>query len=311
MFRIRFHGRGGQGIKTSSRILGTAFFREGFEVQDAPVYGAERRGAPMFAAVRAARVPIQERGLVTRPDLVIVADESLITAPTVNVLLGLSAHTVMLINSAESAVLWKERLKLAGPVVTLPASEEVKERAELPYAGAMCAGAGARLTGAIRRESLIEAVRAELGEHDENVVARNIEHALAAFDALAAHAGLVSEGAEITARGYARPDWIDLPFETARVAAPDIHAAATSVLTKTGVWRTVRPVIDYALCHRCVWVCSTLCPDSAIGVDAQGAPQIDYDHCKGCLVCVSVCPPHAIHVISEHEAQTAAAGGTA
>jgi len=41
MYRIRFHGRGGQGMKTSSRILGTAFFYEGYEVQDAPKYGAE------------------------------------------------------------------------------------------------------------------------------------------------------------------------------------------------------------------------------------------------------------------------------
>ena len=47
MFRIRFHGRGGEGMKTSSRILGTSFFLEGFQVQDAPRYGAERRGAPV------------------------------------------------------------------------------------------------------------------------------------------------------------------------------------------------------------------------------------------------------------------------
>ena len=43
MFTIRFHGRGGQGMKTASRLLGSAFFLEGFEVQDAPRYGAERR----------------------------------------------------------------------------------------------------------------------------------------------------------------------------------------------------------------------------------------------------------------------------
>ncbi len=55
MYRIRFHGRGGQGMKTAGRILGSAFFAEGFEVQDAPRYGAERRGAPLFAYVRASR----------------------------------------------------------------------------------------------------------------------------------------------------------------------------------------------------------------------------------------------------------------
>jgi 2-oxoacid:acceptor oxidoreductase gamma subunit (pyruvate/2-ketoisovalerate family) len=80
MFRIRFHGRGGQGVKTASQILGTAFFREGYEVQDAPRYGAERRGAPIFAYVRAARASIAERGVITRPDLVIVAGISLFEA---------------------------------------------------------------------------------------------------------------------------------------------------------------------------------------------------------------------------------------
>ena len=61
MFRIRFHGRGGQGMKTASRILGTAFFNAGYEVQDAPRYGAERRGAPIFAYVRAAKTVINNK----------------------------------------------------------------------------------------------------------------------------------------------------------------------------------------------------------------------------------------------------------
>jgi pyruvate ferredoxin oxidoreductase gamma subunit len=54
VYRIRIHGRGGQGIKMASRVLGTALFRSGFVVQDAPKYGAERRGAPIFSYVRAA-----------------------------------------------------------------------------------------------------------------------------------------------------------------------------------------------------------------------------------------------------------------
>ncbi len=54
MVRIRFHGRGGQGMKTASRIVGSAAFRAGYVVQDSPIYGAERRGAPMAALVRIA-----------------------------------------------------------------------------------------------------------------------------------------------------------------------------------------------------------------------------------------------------------------
>ena len=97
MYRIRLHGRGGQGIKTAGRILGTALFREGFEVQDAPRYGAERRGAPIFAYVRADDKAICERGVIHQPNLVLVVDESLLDLPAANVLEGLSASSVVLI----------------------------------------------------------------------------------------------------------------------------------------------------------------------------------------------------------------------
>jgi len=48
-------------------------------------------------------------------------------------------------------------------------------------------------------------------------------------------------------------------------------------------------------------VCSEFCPDSAIKVGADGRPEIDYDHCKGCMVCVAQCPPHAIAAVPERE----------
>jgi pyruvate ferredoxin oxidoreductase gamma subunit len=117
----------------------------------------------------------------------------------------------------------------------------------------------------------------------------------------------VAEGPEAAADSGRRPDWVDVPFEAARVSAPDIHAAATSVRVRTGLWRTLRPVIDRELCHRCHWVCSTFCPDGAISADAEGAPVIDLDHCKGCLVCVAVCPHHAIRAVPEAEAAAAEA----
>jgi len=289
-------------MKTASCILGDAFFAEGFEVQDAPRYGAERRGAPIFAFVRADRHAINERGVITRPDLVVVADETLVTVAAAGVLQGLSDRTVLLINSAEPAAVWRERLKLACPVVTLPASGDATERAALPHIGAICAGAAARLLGVISRASLETAIAAELAIHGANVVALNREHALAVFDALAPQAGMVAEGCAIAVTDQAPPQWIELSAETAEIAAPDIHAAATSVRVPTGLWRTLRPVIDYEHCNRCSWICSTFCPDSAIAVEADHTPRIDYDHCKGCLVCVSVCPPHAIRAVPEHAA---------
>jgi len=303
VYRIRFHGRGGQGMKTASRILGTAFFLEGFEVQDAPRYGAERRGAPIFAYVRAARAPIQERGIIRRPDLVIVADDTLVPVPAAGVLFGMSERTVLLINSAQPAELWCTRLNLKGPIITLPVGAEVEERAELPYIGAACAGAAARLVGAISRAALERAIGEELAALGQAVVDKNLAMALDAYEQMAPHAGCVTPGAVVAAEGYEDPQWVELPFEDADVSSPAIHAAATSVQVKTGLWRTLRPVIEYERCNRCWWVCSESCPDGAITVDAEGYPRIDYDHCKGCMICVAQCPPHAIAAVPEREAQ--------
>lgn len=300
MFRIRFHGRGGQGMKTASRILGTAFFLEGFEVQDAPRYGAERRGAPMFAYVRADRRPINERGVINDPDLVVVSDDSLIPIPAAGVLQGIRDDTVLLINSHQARETWQQRLNLNCLVVVLPGGEDIADRAELPFVSAICAGAAARLVGVISRGALAEAVEQELAFlGQDEAIATNREQALAAYDEIGALvADRVREGTCLAPGATEKPQLISLPFEDASVAAPVIHGGLTSVQVNTGLWRTMRPVIDYDHCKGCWWVCSTLCPDSAIEV-VENRPRIDYDHCKGCLVCAAVCPPHAIGAIPE------------
>jgi len=302
MYRIRYHGRGGQGMKTASRILGTAFFLEGFEVQDAPRYGAERRGAPIFAYVRASRKPINERGIIRRPDLVVVADDTLISIPAAGVLSGLKEWTILLISTTETPDVWEKRLNFSGQVLKLPEVAEVEDRLALRFVGSACTGAAARLVGVISRDSLEQAVREELTYLGEGVIQKNLDKALEAYDLMGDHAGAVREAEEIPADGYEKPEWIELPFEEARISAPAIHGAATSVEVKTGLWRTMRPVIDYGQCNRCWWVCSTFCPDSAISVDEDGSPQIDYEHCKGCMICVAQCPAHAIQIIPEHAA---------
>jgi len=302
MFRIRFHGRGGQGMKTASRILGTAFFLEGYEVQDAPRYGAERRGAPIFAYVRAAKNIINERGIIDHPDLVVVADDSLVAVPAAGVLQGIRDNTVILINSHESGDTWLSRLNIKSPMVILPETEEVEDRAELRYIGATCAGAAAGLMGVISKDQLRQGIQEELGHLGNAVVAKNSANALAAFEYMETHAAIkVTEGQAVSAHGYTRPQWIDIPFEDAHISAPIIHAGLTSVKVKTGLWRTMRPIIDYSLCKGCWWVCSTFCPDGAINVK-DNRPEIDYDHCKGCLVCVAQCPPHAIAAVPETQA---------
>jgi pyruvate ferredoxin oxidoreductase gamma subunit len=301
MFRIRLHGRGGQGIKTAGQILGSAFFLAGFEVQDAPRYGAERRGAPVLAGVRAAKATIDERGPIAQPDLIVVADSTLFRVPFAEVLHGAGANTILLVLGTESAITWRERLGFAGTVLIC----EPDDHAEYPAIPLV--GAAARMTGVIGPGNLDEALRAELTLMSPLRVKLEQKRAMRAFHAFAPHEGTVRESPFLSARNYVSPEWIDIPLEAAKVAAPDIRAVANSNRSQTGFWRVQRPVIDYDRCNRCSWICSTLCPDSAITVGADRAPAIDYDHCKGCLVCVTVCPPHAIAAVPEQSEQTVVA----
>lgn len=295
MLRIRFHGRGGQGIKTASRMLGSAFFIEGFEVQDAPRYGAERRGAPIFAYVRADTAPIYERGVIPNPDLVLVADDTLVAVPAAGVVQGLDTHAVLALSTLESEDTWRARLNTEAKIVALPPFS-AEDPAHRPYVGALLAGAAARLTG-LHSESIALAIAQELIGHGADVIGTNQARASAAYDAMAAHTGLAASRAKTDT--VPDTDWITLKHEDADKSAPTIHAAATSVQIKTGLWRTLRPVVDKDLCKRCNWVCGSFCPDNAITADADGYPLIDYDHCKGCLICLAQCPPHAISAVPE------------
>jgi pyruvate ferredoxin oxidoreductase gamma subunit len=297
MYRIRFHGRGGQGIKTASRILGRAFFIEGFEVQDAPRYGAERRGAPISAYVRADRRPIHKRGVIIQPDLVLVADDTLLAVPVAGILSGCTDRTVMILHSRDSATDWKQRLNVAGPVVTLPHEEESA------FVGVRCVGAAVRLVGVIGKEALAAAIRLELGHLASDVLDANLDAANRAYEALAGFSERVNPSEEVMAGEYLTPHWIDLPLEPVELAAPAIHAGATSEMVETGLWRTERPEIDWDRCRHCWWLCSTYCPEGAISIDEEQRPHIDYRHCKGCMICLAQCPGHAITARQESGGQ--------
>ncbi|NQV54871.1 MAG: 2-oxoacid:acceptor oxidoreductase family protein [Rhodospirillales bacterium] len=288
-------------MKTAGRILGTALFLEGYNVQDAPRYGAERRGAPITAYVRADKTAINERGIIINPDLIVVADDSLIPMPAAGVTQGIGPDTVLLINSGIADEEWRRRLNISSRILILP-TEDYEDRSQQPYIGTVCAGAAARLCGIVTLETLRAAVRQELGLFDENIIAENIEKAVLAYDFMAPHEGLLIEGKEVTAVDYVRPGWVDIPIEDALISSPAIHGAATSVQVLTGLWRTMRPIIDYENCNKCAWICGSFCPDNAITTDDRGYPAIDYDHCKGCLICVAQCPPHAISALPEASA---------
>ena len=99
MVEIRFHGRGGQGTVVATILLAKAFFRDGYQVQSFPLFGVERRGAPVEAYLRLDRKEILTRTNVYTPDHVVVLDRTLLDS--IEVTLGLKGGGWILINGPE------------------------------------------------------------------------------------------------------------------------------------------------------------------------------------------------------------------
>jgi pyruvate ferredoxin oxidoreductase gamma subunit len=298
---IRLHGRGGEGVKLASRIVSRAAFLAGHSVQDSPLYGAERRGAPVVAFVRVADAgPIAERGYIERPDAVMVMDDSLFSQHDAGVLDGVDRATLVLANSRSAAEDLRRRLDSAARVVTLDLTEIALELLGRRLLSAPAAAFTVKATRLAGWDELARAVAIELAEIGlaGDRVARNLTATRRAFDA-APFVGLSLPG--VTAPPVVVPRPFVVPRLPAAVAAPSVLAGATSALRTTEGWRVSRPVVDLGRCTRC-FLCFALCPEGAIRLDAANYPLIDYDHCKGCLVCVTECPPRAIAEIREPEA---------
>jgi len=297
---FRFHGRGGQGVKLASTIVSRAAFLTGLTVQDSPLYGAERRGAPVVAFVRLSDRPIHERGYTEAPDVMVLTDPTLLAHPEAATLDGLDATSVTLINSAHRNVELIQQYGIPGRVFTLDVSSIALDLLGQHVLSAPIAGFAVKATRVASWEILAEAVREELRAIGltSDLIERNLLATRRAFDAapvIELSTRTVSAAPPPPATPFA------LPRLAARIAAPSVNREATSALRTTEGWRVYRPVIDLPRCTRC-FLCFALCPEGAIGLDEQHYPIVDYQHCKGCLVCVTECPPHAIAQVREAEA---------
>lgn len=98
LVEICFHGRGGQGAVTAANLLASAALQDGNKgVQAFPLFGAERRGAPVKAFARISEEEIHLRSEIYNPDIVIVLDESIMEL--VDVLKGIKKDGKILINT--------------------------------------------------------------------------------------------------------------------------------------------------------------------------------------------------------------------
>jgi pyruvate ferredoxin oxidoreductase gamma subunit len=225
-----------------------------------------------------------ERGLIDRPDLIVVGDETLLDDATAGALVGQDVASALFVNAQRGRTI-AEKYGIRLPLVTLDVTGLTLTM--LGQASALSAGLGAvasRLLGVIPEDRLIEAVREELKYLDlaPEMIDKNAHIASEVFAALRPvefHRTERPSRAAVVAVGYEDP----------LRGSPSIFAPGNADQRHTGSWRLERPEIDYDRCTRC-GICFVRCPDGAISLDEEGYPLIDYDHCKGCGICWEVCP---------------------
>lgn len=76
---IRWHGRGGQGVKTASFLLAEAMINCGMEAQGFPEYGPEKSGAPVAAYNRISKSRILTHTAIKNPDVVVILGPTMIS----------------------------------------------------------------------------------------------------------------------------------------------------------------------------------------------------------------------------------------
>lgn len=97
LIEIRWHGRGGQGAVTASKLLAEAALSEGFYIQAFPEYGAERMGAPVRSFNRISNKAINIHCQIDEPDIVIVLDQTLLK--TIDAIEGIKNGGSIIINT--------------------------------------------------------------------------------------------------------------------------------------------------------------------------------------------------------------------
>ena len=77
-----------------------------------------------------------------------------------------------------------------------------------------------------------------------------------------------------------------------------IVEAGNAVNYKTGGWRAFRPIVTLDKCTHCL-MCWLYCPEVSMMTEGGQFVGVDLDHCKGCGLCVKVCPPKCIEMVEE------------
>jgi len=180
---MRWHGRGGQGTVTAAKVLADACLSGGRYVQAFPEYGPERAGAPLRAYNRISDNVIRMYCPVLHPQVVTVADATLLDA--IDVTQGTLDDSSFIVNTSRDPKEIRKKLnaKPTQRVWTIDATRIAVENIGRPLPNASLLGAISKATGIVDMDTLLKNVKKSFGKKfSQKIIDGNLNAAKCGYE---------------------------------------------------------------------------------------------------------------------------------
>ncbi len=138
-------------------MLSSAFVAEGKWASGFPMFGVERRGAPVAAFARFDDGPIREKTQIYSPDCLIVTDPHLIGSLRNVIFEGIKPHSILIVNApVPIKEVLHENLWAMGCV---DATSICMQEIGMPATNTCMLGAFARITGWLKLDSVVQSLK--------------------------------------------------------------------------------------------------------------------------------------------------------
>lgn len=303
-FEIRLESIGGLGANLAGKMLAeSGVLGHGLNGSNFSSYGSEKKGSPVKSFIRFCdtEVEIRDHSPIEQPHVIGVFHEALYK--TVDVVSGLTAEGIVLVNSTRDFDEVKDDLHLKyGTLAIIDAlgiAVEEKTKVNTAMLGALF-----RICSFLNPDSMRKVIRKTFEKKYPHLVEPNIRTFDRGYNEVQFKTYEASEHAK--GRGFTRPVPM-LGYKTQELGGV-MGSQANSVLKDvSGSRQGFVPEFHQEKCINCA-ACDTVCPDFCFvweeGEDKRGRKQtflkgIDYQYCKGCLKCVEACPTDALNDLRE------------
>lgn len=303
-FEIRLESIGGLGANLAGKMLAeAAVLGLGLNGSNFSSYGSEKKGSPVKSFIRFCEpvTPIRDHSPIEQPHIVGVFHEALYK--TIDVVAGLNADGIVLVNSTRDFDDVKKDLKLEygtlAIVDALGIAVEEKTKVNTAMLGALY-----RICDFLNPDNMRAVIRKTFEKKYPHLVEPNLRTFNRGYSEVQFKEYKVPEGAE--GKSFSRPQ-TRLGYLTQEIGGVVTAMANSIEKDLSGSRQGFLPEFKQEACINCA-ACDNVCPDMCFvweeGEDKRGRKQmflkgIDYQYCKGCLKCVEACPTDALSDLRE------------